>query len=177
MEQPLPTTRKVLDLVGEAQVNADGVNRQVELARCLPGEPVFLRSEPGANVLVLSARGIPIGTLTGQYSTLLAPLLQQGRAHRARLHCLRGGVPGYPNYGARISIAWGDRPDYPHRPLDEAQIRFRRELRQRIGRWRRRAGALRARLLLLGAGGGLLLLAVYGWYVARRVGHAWCWAC
>ena len=182
MEQPLPTRRKVLDLIGEAQVNADGVNRQEELARCEPGERVTLQQcrAPGlgpARITVLSARGVPIGQLTDQYAALLGPLLRKGRRHRAKLHCLRGGVAGYPNYGARISVAWDDRPDYPHLPLDEAQIRFRRARRQRVGRWRRRSGALRARLLLFGAGGGLLLLVAYGWYVARRIAEAWCWGC
>jgi hypothetical protein len=43
MDQPLPTRRKVLDLAGEAGVNSDGVNRQIELARCQPGEAVALR--------------------------------------------------------------------------------------------------------------------------------------
>ena len=182
MEQPLPTRRKVLDLVGEAQVNADGVNRQEELARCEPGESVTLRQcrTPGlgpARITVLSARGVPIGQLTDQYATLLGPLLAKGRRHRAKLHCLRGGVPGYPNYGARISIAWDERPEYPHLPLDEAQIRFRRARQQRIGRWRRQSGAVRACLLLLGVGGGLLLLAAYGWSVAREIAEAWCSAC
>jgi hypothetical protein len=182
MEQPLPTRRKVLDLVGEAQVNADGVNRQEELARSLPGESVTLEGSgaPGtapSGITVLSARGVPIGPLTDQYAAMLGPLLAKGRSHRAKLHCLRGGVPGYPSYGARISIAWDDRPEYPHLPLDEAQIRFRRARPQRIERWRRRSGALRVRLLLLGAGGGLLLLAAYGWYLARRIAEAWCWGC
>ena len=180
MEQPLPTRRKVLDLIGEAGVNRDGVNRQDELARCVPGESASLELERGPGepprVTVLSARGVPIGRLTDQYAVMLAPLLAAGRRHRARLHCLRGGVEGFPNYGARISVAWDDRPDYPHLPLDEAQIRFRNARRRRVGRWRRRSGATRARLLLFGAGGVLLLLA-FGWYVARRVAEAWCWGC
>ena len=76
-----------------------------------------------------------------------------------------------------IGIARDDRPEYPHRPLDEAQIRFRRARQQRVGRGRRQSGALRACLLLLGVGGGLLLLIFYGWYVARLIAEAWCWGC
>ncbi len=130
MEQPLPIRKKVLDLVGETQINAGGVNRQAELARCVPGESVTLQHQrvPGlgtGRVIVLSARGMPIGELTAQYAAMLGPLLAKGRRHRARLHCLRGGVDNYPKYGARISIAWDDRPELPHRSLDEAQLAFR----------------------------------------------------
>lgn len=179
MDQALPTRRKVLDLVGEAGVNPDGVNRQVELARSLPGEPVTFRPgrvvEGVPEIAVLSARGVQIGRLTDQYAVMLAPLLAAGRPCRAKLHCLRGGVADYPSYGARISVAWDGRPELAHHPLDEAQVRFRRERWSRIGRWRRRSGAIGARLLLALAGGGLLLVAA-GWYVGCRLSGAWCWA-
>jgi hypothetical protein len=130
MSEPLPTLKKIFDLEGEGQTNADGRSRQEELRRCVPGEPVELRRErddrvdPNA-ITVLSERGVPIGRLTRHYAALLAPFLDRGRPHRAKLHCLRGGVPGYPNYGARISIAWEGRRELAHRPLDEAQERYR----------------------------------------------------
>lgn len=131
MVDPLPTRRKVLDVEGEAQVNADGVNRQYELLRCEPGEAVTLRRDPRNpldpnTVLVISARGVPIGRLTSQYAAMLAPLLDRDRPYRARLHCLRGGVPDYPNYGARISVAWDGAPQLSATKLDEEQLRFRR---------------------------------------------------
>jgi hypothetical protein len=136
MAEALPTRRKVLDVEGEAQVNSDGVNRQYELLRCEPGEPVTLRRDQRNpfdpnTILVVSARGVPIGRLTSQYAAMLAPLLDRDRPYRARLHCLRGGVPGYPDYGARISVAWDGRPELRHIPLDEDQISFRRAARSR----------------------------------------------
>jgi hypothetical protein len=180
MEQALPTRRKVLDLIGEAGVNANGVNRQVELARCKPGEAVALRLEPagdqGSEITVLSARGVPIGRLTEQYAVMLAPLLAAGRPYRAKLHCLRGGVSDYPSYGAQISIAWDGRPALSHRPLDEAQIRFRRQRQLRVARWRGQSGRISVRLLLFVAGGGLLAFAL-GWFLALRQSHAWSWIC
>lgn len=130
MSNPLPTLRKIFDLEGEAQLNADGNSRQEELNRCLPGEPVHLKLErrdeaAPPELVVLSSRQVPIGRLTRQYAAMLAPLLDAGRPHRAKLHCLRGGLRGYPLYGARISIAWDGRPEHPHRPLDEEQLHFR----------------------------------------------------
>ena len=135
MYEPLPTPKKIFDLEGEAQINADGRSRQEELRRCVPGESVELRREPDNQsdpnrITVLSARGVPIGSLTRQYAELLAPLLDRGRPHRAKLHCLRGGLPGYPNYGARISIAWDGRRELRHRPLDEEQERYRQRREQ-----------------------------------------------
>ena len=132
----LPTPRRIFDLEGEARLNADGSSRQDELLRCVPGECVTLRpaAEDGleaGTIIVLSARGIPIGHLTRQYSGLLTPFLDGKRSYRAKLHCIRGGIPGYPRYGARISIAWDDRPDHPHRPLDPNQFRYREEKMRR----------------------------------------------
>jgi hypothetical protein len=131
MADPPPTRRKVLDVEGEAQVNPDGINRQYELLRCEPGEAVTLRRDPRNpfdtnTIQVVSARGVPIGRLTSQYAAMLAPLLDRDRPYRARLHCLRGGVPAFPNYGARISVAWDGRPQLSPIKLDDEQIRFRR---------------------------------------------------
>ena len=144
MANALPTRRKVFDLEGEAQRNADGRSRQERLFLSLPGEPVLLRleREPRSisdRVDVLSCRGVPIGRLTSQYAVLLAPLLRAGRPHRAKLHCLRGGIPGYPRYGARISIAWDGKPEHPHLALDDGQIRYRHRRVAALASWRRRA--------------------------------------
>lgn len=146
MAHDLPTRRKIFDLEGEAQRNPDGRSRQDELAACLPGEAVELRLVPqtgaaGDAVLVSSARGEAIGELTAQYAALVAPLLRAGRPHRAKLHCLRGGVAGYPRYGARISIAWDNAAEHPHIPLDAEQLRFRRRRALDATSWRRRAAA------------------------------------
>jgi hypothetical protein len=195
MRKPLPTPRKIFDLEGEAQVNADGTSRQDELRRCIPGEPVQLRLVAGGaaspeEVVVLSARGVPIGRLTRQYAALLSPLLEAGRPHRAKLHCLRGGLAGYPLYGARISIAWDGRPEHPHRPLDEEQLRYReRSAARRSARNSlpssgsnaafRPALALadrdttRIALFLLAA----IVFALLALLFAQRLGSSWCWGC
>ena len=120
----LPTLTKIFDLQYEGQVNPDGTSRQDELLRCDPGETVELLREPENNIdpnciNVISRRGVQIGTL-GR-AAMLAPALDQGRPHRAKLHCLTGGLPDYPFYGARISIVWDDRLEHPHRPLDRHQ--------------------------------------------------------
>lgn len=194
MPKPLPTPKKIFDLEGEAQLNPDGISRQEELRRCIPGEPVHLQldqrgSASPPDVVVLSSRGVPIGRLTRHYAALLAPLLDAHRPHRAKLHCLRGGLPGYPFYGARISIAWDGRPEHPHRPLDEEQMRYRarrtatapfhgsisppawvnspRPVLAAVDR-----DAARVALLLAAIAVSLLAL-----LVAQRLASSWCWAC
>lgn len=148
----LPTLTKIFDLQGEGQVNPDGIRRQDELLRCEPGEPVELRREPENSIdpnciSVISPRGVQIGTLGRADAATLAPALDGGRTHRAKLHCLRGGVPDYPFYGARISIAWDNRPEHPHRPLDRHQLAERqRRLRSNMG-WPERAKHVFERLL------------------------------
>ena len=132
-----PTLTKIFDLQYESQVNPDGTGRQDELLRCEPGEPVELLREPENSIdpnciAVISRRGVQIGTLGRADAATLAPALDQGRSHRAKLHCLTGGLPDYPFYGARISIAWDDRPEHPHRPLDRYQ-RAERQRRLRSG--------------------------------------------
>ncbi len=195
MAEPRPTPKRIFDLEGEGQSNEDGRSRQEELRRCLPGESVDLKREPDNQadpnrVTVLSARGVAIGRLTRQYAELLAPLLDRRRPHRAKLHCLRGGLPGYPNYGARISIAWDGRRELAHRPLDERQERYRHRQRADVVRTAApiavvppqagravtvfrsdRDTALLAFLLLCLALGAL---AVYK--LAEAIGSA-CWAC
>lgn len=191
MPQPLPTFRKIFDLEGEAQVNADGVSRQEELRRCIPGEPVHLRLRASdgispADILVLTSRRVPIGRLTRKSAVLLAPFLAAGRPYRAKLHCLRGGLPHYPLYGARISIAWDRRPDHPHRPLDQEQLRYR-------GQWAAKQSSgptyrpdpvrsvltgsdpdlFRICLVLL----GILAYALIALPLARFLASSWCWAC
>jgi single-stranded-DNA-specific exonuclease len=133
----LPTRKKVFDLYGEAGVNADGIRRQDELLRCQPGERVELRREldnaddPNA-ILVLTERDVRIGQLERDDAALLAPAIDAGRKFEARLHCLRGGLPDYPNYGARISIAWDGRPPLGALPLDDAQAEERRRRLSRL---------------------------------------------
>jgi single-stranded-DNA-specific exonuclease len=143
----LPTRKKVFDVYGEAGVNADGVRRQDELLRCEPGEHIALRREPDNSddpnaILVLTERNVPIGQLGRDDSALLAPAIDSGRKFEARLHCLRGGLPDYPNYGARISIAWDGRPQLDSLPLDAAQAEERRRRLSRLKTGGARPGRL-----------------------------------
>ena len=151
---PLTTRRKVFDLTGEAGINADGIPRQDELLRSEPGERVDLRREPDNEddpnaILVLSRRGVPIGHVDKGGAAILAPIIDSGRRFEARLHCLRGGLPAYPNYGARVSIAWDGWRGLAAVPLDESQqAERRRRLRARDAGWIER---LADRLSRLGA--------------------------
>ena len=193
----LPTRKKVFDLQGEAQTNPDGIVRQDELRACEPGEPVFLRPVPdagrvGRTIEVLSARGIAIGSLRPEDAASLTPALQSGRPNRAKLHALRGGIPGYPLYGARISIAWDGRPDHPHILLDSDQVHERqRRLRSKTEPRRKTKGAVGSGLFgkkaeaprrigpLLAAAaviGGLTVLGLIFIFL-RWFGVWWCWAC
>jgi len=193
----LPTRKKVFDLQGEAQTNPDGIVRQDELRACDPGEPVFLRPVPdagraGRTIEVLSARGIAIGSLRPEDAEALTPALLSGRPKRAKLHALRGGIPGYPLYGARISIAWDERPDHPHIVLDATQAHERRRRLQAraaprrrattaigSGLFGRKAGASKRigpYLAVAAALGGLAMLGL-AFLFLRWFGGWWCWAC
>lgn len=81
--------------------------------------------DPNA-ILVLSQRRVPIGHIGRADAAVLAPAIHQGRGYEPNLHCLRGGLPDYPNYGARISIAWDDWRGLAPLPPDEAQTAERR---------------------------------------------------
>ena len=148
----LTTRRKVFDLVGEAGIDSDGRRRQDELLQAEPGETVELRrlpddgEDPNA-ILVLSERGVPIGHVEPKGAAILAPIIDSGRRFEAKLHCLRGGLPAYPNYGARISIAWDGWRGIAPILLDDAQCRERR--RRLAGRGSGWAGRLADRLTTL----------------------------
>lgn len=166
----LPTTRRIFDVVGESHDNADGSNRQDELLECEPGETIGLVREPQNPhdpnaVLVLSARDVGIGYLAREDSALIAPAIDAGRPFTAKLHCLRGGVPGAASYGAKVSIAWDGRPEHGHEPLYDEQIIARAGKRGIKGRQRDASGRLVAAkqsgcmgILVFGlvASGGLL---------------------
>lgn len=193
----LPTRKKVFDLQGEGQINPDGVRRQDELLRCEPGEPVFLRptliegtARPGIDVL--SARRVTIGSLHPEDAEALAPALLSERPHRAKLHSVRGGLPGYPLYGARISIAWDERAEHPHTTLDadqsqERQLRLksrtvpgagpRRSIGSGLFGKKRRSKTPSGPSLAAAAFIGGLALLVLLFLSVRWFGGWWCWAC
>ena len=158
----LPTRKRILDLAGEGQSNPDGTSRQDELFRCTPGESVTLEREPenpyDANaVRVCSARGTCIGHLAREDAAAIAPALDEGRAHRAVVHELTGGLSGYKHHGARVSICWDNSPPIPHIDLDELQLRTRAGKNAMRGRSRDARGRLQANPKGPGCAGRLAL--------------------
>ena len=111
-----PTRKRLFDLVGEGQVNANGKNRQLELKRCQPGESVELFREPNNPydpfaVGVISPRGVQIGYMRSEHARDIAPALDEGRQCEAIITALTGGLPDYPNFGCEIGITWdGQKP-------------------------------------------------------------------
>lgn len=136
---PLPAgapRKRVFALVGEGQANSDGESRQKLLLSVEPGDPVELKRDQDNPfdtnaVAVRDVAGKTLGYLPRDDAETLAPLLDRGVAPRAKVHRLSGGVPGFSNYGCEISIAWPGRPPHPHRPMDDAQIKYRRALAKR----------------------------------------------
>lgn len=126
---PLPTRRKVFDLVGESATNPDGRRRQDILCEVEPGDDVRLEREPSnphdRNAIAVSVGGETIGYIAREEAAILAPQLDAGRPNEAIVHCIRGGVPGAPHYGCRISIAWDGAAPHPFQALDGAQLRSR----------------------------------------------------
>jgi hypothetical protein len=136
------TRRKIWDVVGESWTNPDGRRRQDILCDVEPGDFVELVREPDnaydSNAVAVQVRGETVGYVDRDEATELAPLLDTGRAHRAIIHCIRGGVPDYPSYGCQISIAWDGERLHPPVELDDQQLRSRRS--KRAARTRREGG-------------------------------------
>lgn len=119
--------RKVWSLAGEAQVNDDGTPRQRILAEIDPGTALSLQRQPDnpfdPNAIAVLAGNHQIGFIARTDATEIAPLLDAGIPHRAQLHELTGGMPGYPNFGAKICIAWRDNKMLAPQPLSPEQSR------------------------------------------------------
>jgi HIRAN domain len=69
--------------VGERFANADGDNRQVELARSKPGERIDLVREPTNPydinaVALVSCRGVQVGYLAREHAIWIAPMIDAG---------------------------------------------------------------------------------------------------
>ncbi|MEE1877824.1 HIRAN domain-containing protein [Altererythrobacter litoralis] len=107
---PAPTRRKLFDIVGESYDTKDGTPRQNVLARVDPGDRVTLEREPDnprdPNAVAVVWKGYDIGYLPREDASTLASALDAGREHVAQVHEIKGGMPYYPSYGVRISIAW-----------------------------------------------------------------------
>lgn len=169
-----PTRRKIFNVVGESRTNPDGRSRQDILCDVEPGEGVSLIRErennydPNAIQVVIG--GDVVGYLGHDDAAEIAPALDFGRAHSAIVHCIRGGVPGYPSYGCQVSIAWDDRPPHPHIDLDDQQLRSRRSKKgartRRLGNQSRTTSPLDQKPGCLGL---FALLAVPGLAVALGI--------
>ncbi len=154
------TRRKIWDVVGESRVNPDGRRRQDILCDVEPGDAVELIREPDnaydANAIAVRVGGETVGYIGRDDAVELAPLLDARRPHRAIVHCIRGGVPDYPSYGCRISIAWdGERP-HPVVELDDQQLRSRRS--KRAARTRREGGTVRSESTATGRTGCMIVM-------------------
>jgi HIRAN domain len=131
-ESGVAVRKYVFDLAGEGQLNDDGGSRQQELWRCYPGEVAELireprnRHDPNA-ISVRSARGVCIGYIARDDAAGLAPIIDAGRHFTAQIHELRGGIPDYPSYGCRVSIAWDGKPLRAHVKLRPDQIAARED--------------------------------------------------
>lgn len=136
--------RKIWAVVGESRTNPDGRRRQDILCDVEPSAAVELirevDNEYDANAVAVRVGGATVGYISREDAVELAPLLDAGRSHRAIVHSIRGGVPGYPSYGCQISIAWDGGKPHPFVELDDQQLRSRRS--KRGARTRRKAVGL-----------------------------------
>jgi hypothetical protein len=105
-----------LAMVGALHSNADGSNRQFEIAMCSPGEPVRLVPEPRnrydpSAVAVFSARGFQIGYVSAERCAWIGSKINQGEDVRAIIQRAtpRGAV-------IRLSFS-GEDPVLPPEPV------------------------------------------------------------
>jgi hypothetical protein len=154
--------RKIWDVVGESRTNPDGRRRQDILCDVEPGESAELVREVDnshdANAVAVKIRGEAVGYLARDEAAELAPLLDSGRPYQAIVHCIRGGVPGYPSYGCQVSIAWDGGQPHPFVELDDQQLRSRRS--KRGARTRRGGGAARPVSAVAGRSGCMVAVAI-----------------
>ena len=109
-----------LAVVGAAFANADGSDREEEIARCVPGELAELRPEPENKrdklaIAVFSARGIQIGYLKAERAPRIGQIMREGREVRAVFQ-----RPA--EFGAWIRVAFdGEEPVLPAVAADKAE--------------------------------------------------------
>lgn len=107
-----PLKAHSLAVVGARFPNVDGSDRCEEIARCVPGEPIELRPEPGnahdeRAIAVFSARGAQIGYLPAERAPRIGALIRQGREVIAIFQ-------GAGEHGAWIRLAFdGEEPVLP----------------------------------------------------------------
>ncbi|MFS0737579.1 HIRAN domain-containing protein [Sphingomonas sp. 1P06PA] len=72
-----------IGVVGGSHRNADGAHRQAEIARCVPGEVIFLRREPSnpfdpAAVAVFSCRNVQVGYISRERCGWIGSKIDRG---------------------------------------------------------------------------------------------------
>ena len=108
-----------LDVVGADYPNKHGPSRRFEIALCLPGEPVELRSEPKnpfdpRAVAVFSCRGVQLGYLTAERCGRIGALIRAGREVTVVFQ-------ERASYGAVIRAAFdGEEPTFPAKQSPDA---------------------------------------------------------
>lgn len=105
-----------LPIVGEGFENTDGSSRQLELERCVPGEPVRLVRQPDNRhdhmaVAVFSCRGVQVGYLARERAAWIGSKIDRGYDVRAIVQRVRGG-PGRLGLVIRLNLE-GDDPELP----------------------------------------------------------------
>lgn len=108
----IPIRELSLAIVGLSFPNPNQSSRRFEAALCAPGEPVFLKHEPGnaadpRAVAVFSMRGIQLGYLTAERCGWIGGRMEAGEAWEAIFQELCANI-------AVIRIRFGgDRPTLP----------------------------------------------------------------
>jgi hypothetical protein len=99
------------EVVGEAQRNSDGSNRQDIIRRCKAGEPIHLRREPrNAHdrnaVAIYTNQGKQIGYLDRSDAVHVATWMDHGAVPEARIQGIYGGTRDKPYRGVVIEVGW-----------------------------------------------------------------------
>jgi hypothetical protein len=114
-----------LAVVGGLFSNADGSNRQFEIAMSRPGEPVHLVPEPRnkfdpAAVAVFSARGLQIGYVSAERCAWIGSKINQGEDIRAIFqHPTSTGAVIRINFSGEDPILPPERPRQAEPPADD----------------------------------------------------------
>ena len=105
---------------GEWFDNEDGSSRQVELARCRPGEMAELVREPdnphdARAVAIVSCRGVRVGYLRRERAVWIGSKIDRGYDVRAIVERVRGADMERSALGILLRINMdGEEPELPH---------------------------------------------------------------
>jgi len=98
-------------IVGEAQTNRDGSDRQKIIAHCKAGQAVRLRREPKNPhdpnaVAVVTTKGGQIGYLSRADAASVVSLFDDGVKTSASIWKIVGGTKDKPSRGVLIDVEW-----------------------------------------------------------------------